>query len=264
MYINNFIGQVNLLSKISKFPLSTLPHSIILTGQCGSGRHTITKYISDKFELDYTLIDNYKDIKDTIQNSYDDPKLKLFVLDSSKLTIQAQNSILKFIEEPLQNMYIIIINDYYSVLLDTIKGRCYELAMDLYSNEDLNNFTNDEYILAIFRTPGKILYANKYDIKSYIDLSNNILDRINKSSIPNVFTICNKISFKQEEQLININYFVEIFMSVAKNKFITSKDARFLNVYLISSKLYNNLQASIDKRRIFEQFLLDIRGILSE
>ena len=60
---------------------------------------------------------------------------KIYIIDSSTISIKEQNIILKFVEEPLKNSYIIILKN--SKLLPTILNRCQKWKFEAYSKEEL-------------------------------------------------------------------------------------------------------------------------------
>ena len=47
----NIVNQDRILNYINSKSIDTLPKTILLEGKSGSGRHTIAKYIADKFNL---------------------------------------------------------------------------------------------------------------------------------------------------------------------------------------------------------------------
>ena len=48
-------GQSKLLNIVNNFTLDTLPHTILLEGLKGSGKHSIVSYIADKLNLQIEL-----------------------------------------------------------------------------------------------------------------------------------------------------------------------------------------------------------------
>ena len=46
---NAIIGQTKLLNKINALNIDSLPHSILMIGDLGCGKHTLCKYIANKF-----------------------------------------------------------------------------------------------------------------------------------------------------------------------------------------------------------------------
>lgn len=197
------IGQKALKSKIDTYTLKTFPHSILLTGERGSEQEDICHYISEKFNLplyDITEIVS----EDYINEIYSMQDFGLYVIDSDRFSDvsaeRKQNILLKFFEEPSPYMYIIFICSNKYNLLETIQTRSYELAMDLYTREELLPLcSNDvELELKLASTPGTIEELNHVDLEKLKTLCENIVSRIGSSNYQNALTISNKINFKDE------------------------------------------------------------------
>ena len=63
-----------------------------------------------------------------------------------KLTIQAQNSLLKTIEEPPKGVYLILLSDSLEIILDTIKSRCQIYKLTPLNNEEISAYIDDNYM----------------------------------------------------------------------------------------------------------------------
>ena len=55
------------------------------------------------------------------------------------MTVEAQNCLLKTLEEPPEYAHIILVASNESKLLNTIKSRCTKIAFNKLSNDDLLN-----------------------------------------------------------------------------------------------------------------------------
>ena len=55
------VGQERILNILSNYNLDDLPHSILLLGEKGSGKHTIADFLSSNFHLD--IIDMTENIE---------------------------------------------------------------------------------------------------------------------------------------------------------------------------------------------------------
>ena len=140
-----------------------IPHAIIISGEEGTGRHTIANYIiaaalcsgSEKpcrkcrnCELlqsgnhpDVTIIApeekkkniSVKQIRDAREAAYIKPHTanrKVFIIDMAEtLNEQAQNALLKILEEPPQAILFILITKSVSSLLETVRSRCVHLPL---------------------------------------------------------------------------------------------------------------------------------------
>ena len=71
---------------------------------------------------------------------------KVYIInDSDKMTTEAQNCLLKTLEEPPEFVTIILIGSNESAFLDTIKSRCMILRFNKISNENIVRFLEENY-----------------------------------------------------------------------------------------------------------------------
>ena len=83
--MEKIFGLDYLTSKFDSYTLDTLPHSILIIGKEGSGKHVISKYLSDKFNLNLLDIsDNLSD--ELIDNIYRDVSPRFYLVDLRKIT----------------------------------------------------------------------------------------------------------------------------------------------------------------------------------
>ena len=99
------IGQDKLIDKINNINMDNLPHSLILLGDKGSGRHTIFNMIVDKMQLPFF------DITDKLsQELIDEIYLKIepiiYLINIDDISLRESNMILKMVEEPLKNAFM--------------------------------------------------------------------------------------------------------------------------------------------------------------
>lgn len=84
------------------------------------------------------------DINEIVENSYVYPlegDRKIFILNNFDIsTSQAQNKLLKTLEEPPKTCLFILTSTNPSNILNTIKSRSKSLSVSLLSNEDIQNF----------------------------------------------------------------------------------------------------------------------------
>ena len=173
------VGQDEIIEKINT---QRLPQSLILCGECGSGRHTICRYISEKYSFELSDITNSISL-DTICDAYDNPIHTLYIIDSSRMSVREQNVILKFLEEPPKCAYIIIICEKLISLLPTIVNRCTTWNLGRYTKSTLTGFfregdADSKYILEIAKTPGDIERLRGHDLTGMMELANKIFSKI--------------------------------------------------------------------------------------
>ena len=198
------IGQEKILSMINNSTLDTFPNSLILLGEKGSGKHSLTNLISEHLHLQIVDISE-KLTQEMIDEIYMKPEPYIYVISSDKLNIKNQNSILKFLEEPLKNSYIILLVENKNMLLPTIINRCQIWQLEKYTKEQLKTLlgkNQDENILDVVTTPGDIEMMshvnNNYD--EMLLLCEKIVDKIPVASFSNVLSISDKIKFTEKDK----------------------------------------------------------------
>ena len=256
------VGQDKLINFIDKHTLSNLPRTIMLEGLSGSGRHSICNYIAEKFNL---IIE---DISDNLTyEKIEEINLRvepfLYIIDASKLTVKNENAILKFLEEPLKNAFIILLSENRYNQIETIRNRCRILTMETYSEEDLKTFiTNkdDEHIiLTICKTPGDIIKMQSHPIKDMLDLCIKIFEKIHVASFANTLTLSNNIAFKNEKDKYDFNIFFKALLYVAMVR-VRNNEANAITEYQLTNEYYNkSLVRNVDKKVLFENFLIKLK-----
>lgn len=261
----NIVNQDKILDYINSKSLDTLPKTILLEGKSGSGRHTIAKYIADKFNLIISDISESITL-DTINEAYLKVEPYLYIIDCNKLSNKNENTILKFLEEPLKNSFIILITENKYSLMNTILNRCYVITLKPYSRECLESFiTNTEYknqILGICETPGDIITLQNYDINALFNFCIKIFDKINVASYPNTLSISDKIAFKAEKDKYDVNIFWRILLKVSYVRVLNNLP-NAIKEYEITNKFFNRLNIrNIDKKYLLEQYLINLKQLV--
>ena len=186
--MRDFIGHEALINNFKQRCLkNTLSHAHLIVGEDGVGKgklaNILAKFIlNGDLDREYVDIINYSsekssfgvdDVRDIIEEVYKKPfekdKKVIIIHEGNKLTIQAQNALLKTIEEPPKGVYIIILCESLELILDTIKARC-----EIYKLKPLTKSELYEYI--------KIKKFNYYEneIKSAIAFSEGVPGRIDR------------------------------------------------------------------------------------
>ena len=167
--MRDFIGHEALINNFKQRCLkNTLSHAHLIAGEDGVGKgklaNILAKFIlNGDLDREYVDIINYSsekssfgvdDVRDIIEEVYKKPfekdKKVIIIHEGNKLTIQAQNALLKTIEEPPKGVYIIILCESLELILDTIKSRCeiYKLKpltkSELYEYIKIKKFNYDE------------------------------------------------------------------------------------------------------------------------
>ena len=186
--MRNFIGYSDLINNFKDRCLkNTLSHAHLIAGEDGIGKsklaNILAKFILNGYlDREYVDIINYSsekssfgvdDVRDIIEEVYKKPfekdKKVIIIHEGNKLTIQAQNALLKTIEEPPKGVYIIILCESLELILDTIKSRC-----EIYKLKPLTKSELYEYIKI------KKFNYDENEIKSAIAFSEGVPGRIDR------------------------------------------------------------------------------------
>ena len=235
--MRDFIGHEALINNFKQRCLkNTLSHAHLIAGEDGVGKgklaNILAKFIlNGDLDREYVDIINYSsekssfgvdDVRDIIEEVYKKPfekdKKVIIIHEGNKLTIQAQNALLKTIEEPQKGVYIIILCESLELILDTIKSRCeiYKLKpltkSELYEYIKIKKFNYDENeiksaIAFSEGVPGRIdRYFNDDKLR---ELRNNIvilIKNLNKNDLEAIL--------QQEESFSNLKNYKEEVLNI--------------------------------------------------
>lgn len=191
------------------------------------------------------------DVKDLVQNANLTPiesNLKVFIFNNfASANTQAQNKLLKILEEPPHNTYIILNVGNINKVLSTVSSRCKKIRLKKLTNDEINNNVNW----------GSITKESKNTILSLAD--GNLTKAINYSSNPEFLQIFNDVIYtltnlKDSKQLLkysskfnkskkSFEYALEIFEAVFRDVLLIrlNKQNLIQNTHLITElKMYAN------------------------
>lgn len=256
-------GQEKICNLIEKSTLDTFPRSLILVGPSGAGKHLICNEISLKFGLHIFDITEMLDLT-TIDEIYQKVEPFIYTIRLNEISIKEENVILKFLEEPLKNSYIILLAENINGILPTILNRCQIWHLQNYSKEYLSTFTNgNELILHIAQTPGQVISLANESFNDMYQLTHKMLYKIDNASIPNTLSISDKIAWNNEKNKFNFELFIRTLLFQTLGAFHDTQDRRFIQYYQLTNKLEKDSRIkNVDKRYLFEKFLLEARSLM--
>ena len=110
--VQEFIGQNKAKLLISEWKSrDSFPHFMLIVGEEGSGRKTISRFISKELDCHLELRTDLSagSVRQLIDIAYRTMSKILYVIpNADTMSIQAKNLFLKFTEEPPENAYIIL------------------------------------------------------------------------------------------------------------------------------------------------------------
>ena len=261
-----------------------LPHGIIISGPSGIGKKILANKISkdllinknnksDDIDLlnhpDFFTLDKDKILLHHItyrEDKWDDEKGQrnvndflsvtpsiavnkvVLILNAQTMNNSSQNALLKSLEEPAPNSYIIITTDRPKSLLETIYSRCQIINIPNVTQKVTNEWLIDNGISDInsndfpsFSTPLSILNDiqnnDHHNFRDFINIISEYLD--NKLDLN--LTIKN-ISSLEIDLIMKANYLIEFLKILLKSNLLSEDLSGIYKKY--NSLKYNNLKIS--------------------
>lgn len=250
--LNNFIENHN---------LKTLPHSIILHGPRGCGKHVFKEELQGKL-FTTTLVED-KLFSGCVDFMYEHSSPVFYVFEEESLSVKNQNALLKVAEEPPENVWILILSSCLDDIIDPLKGRCVILGFEPYRSADLRAGYSDEdqleSKLKLARTPGDMLRLKGVNAETMLDTAYKIFTKINVATLPNTLTLSDKVAFKQEQDKFDLIFFIRALQVVYKDLIISNPDYPHVQVTpLLINYVVASRNTKIDQKRLFENFLTNL------
>ncbi len=194
-------------------------------------------------------------VREMIQTVYEKPILsdkKIYIInDCDKMTKEAQNSLLKTLEEPPEYIVIILIASNSDMILNTIKSRCTKIVFDklkekeikeILNNTEFNNIKISENMYDFFDgSIGKALQI--LERKEQYENIEEFISKIKNSSKLDFITM-NKETFTKEEINGLLEYCIVLLFNLGKKE----KDIKYLN----SAKIIHETKIRINSNSNFD------------
>ena len=167
--------QIRFLEKMRSS--GNLPHALLFSGEEGLGKKTIAlRFIAEIFQSpifahpDFLfikpdssrqiLIDQIRKVRRRLSlSSFSAPLVAVLIDDAHLMNIQAQNALLKTLEEPKGRALIILISSQPSNLLPTILSRCQEIKFYPLSKKEVVSYLKQKNL-----SPEKIKKIEKISL----------------------------------------------------------------------------------------------------
>mgnify|MGYP001276794098 FL=1 len=267
--------------------LENLPHGIIINGPKGIGKEIFAKELASELLLNKNTLlqdcdllnaNNHPDYfilqKDKIllhhitfrktkwdeekgQRNINDflgitPSIAInkvaLILNAQTMNNECQNALLKNLEEPAPNTYIIMVTDRSNVLLETIYSRCQIFNIPNLSSKEMNAWLSRRGISEInfndfpsFYTPLKIIEDIENDrhliFKKFISV---ISDYINNKS--DIGSLIKDLSSMDINLITKTNYLIEFLKILLRSKLLSEEMSGIYKIF--NSSNFNNLKIS--------------------
>lgn len=257
------IGQIELKNKLLKlYQNNKLPKAIILNAEEGYGKKELVKWFSQETNIPYRLFTKNKDktiidleqVQNALDNSINEYTKVFYVFEYIEDNIKVENALLKFLEEPPQNITIFLLTKDLDKLLPTIKNRSMILNFSLYTREELKEFNNNELALELFKTPKSLLEGQNIDLNILIQTTDKIADKLDLAWISNALKLSSFVDQNNPDGY-NINIFIKALKYSYYKKYKETKDEKFKNKFFQLEKVLIHLKSN--NKFLMDNFIID-------
>ena len=205
-------------------------------------------------------IDQIRNLQRKVAEKPINSNKKVYIInDSDKMTPEAQNCLLKTLEEPPEYLTIILICSNEYSMLSTIISRCTRMHFDNLETEQIEKFLEKKYPDTKFSKKiielsqgsiGKVLKLNQKS-QLYENIE-NLFESFKTKDLIDIITIAEEIYNEKEE----INSLLE-YMNILALRF-SKKDLRYINSIDIIENTKKRLSANSNYDMCIDNLLFNI------
>lgn len=259
------IGQENLKKFFDRLILQkNVPRVITFIGSKGQGKKTFANHLISKMGSRVYVPDNLKvdDMRTMIEDALTLYERTVYLIaDADSMTVQAQNALLKFIEEPPPNATIIFTVEDIDNLLPTIQSRSQAFFLESYTKAQLREATDDLVLLNIFENIGQIERAKSYDIEALLKTTTAVTENISSISTANTFNILKHFEVEDADLFLMIlifTYHRQFAKMSGRNNGKTMLANQLREIYRCKARLSNK---SINKQNMLEMLFVKMQEV---
>src|SRR6056297_3730902 len=206
------------------------------------------------------LIDQIRDLQKEISYKPYESDHKVYIIDQAeRMTIQAQNSLLKTLEEPPEYAIIILTNENKNELIPTIVSRCQEVKLYNQSKDVIKDYLKKHYNLSPKKS---LLYATiargKYKKAVNLSLKEDFIDNreVIIKFITNIDKKDNFAIYNFSEKLVELSDtdfpLFELMLSLLRDILVMKRDVKDNIINFDYKELISNTVDKFDIYKIYE------------
>lgn len=193
---------------------------------------------------------------------------KIYVIDDAdKMTKEAQNCLLKTLEEPPSYVVIILIVANEDKLLNTIRSRCSKMVFSKLTIDELKKYIKDENTEEnmLIKANGSIkrLIHIQENKETYIELE-SIINKIQKQGLLDVLKLTD--IFTKNKDIVNemLDYMSLTFFKMHNNNSFYGSQANFINCIKIIEEVKRRIAANSNYDMCIDYLYLKIWEEINE
>ena len=188
---------------------------------------------------------------------------KIYIInDSEKMTKEAQNSLLKVLEEPPEYVCIILITANINLFLNTIKSRCIKLSFEPLKSNEMKEILYKK--LGYDNIPNSILEFSEGSIEKTLKLNekkeiylavDEVFSKLDKINIIDLLNSKDRL-FKDKEEIYSILDYINIILFKKVKESI--KDERYINAINITQDAKERLVKNNNYDMTLDRFIVKL------
>jgi len=270
------IGQKDLFNEVNRWiEKDNIPRFILLSGSKYSGKTYLAKEIAKLISKEIIEVDHKADtIRDMINTAYTISDKVIYIVDNAQLMSEsAKNALLKVTEEPPRKAYIVLVVEDFKYIPDTLISRANVLQIKKYSKDEIQNYIKGldvfkssdlDMLLDICVSPAEVNYFLDNNLKSFYDLVNTIVLKLDILSGVEAFKLSKKIKLKKDEVGFDLRFVMNKVKTLTlKYELEDSLPSGFgYLLTAITNKGIKDLDITgINQISVFDKWILDIKNI---
>ncbi len=185
---------------------------------------------------------------------------KVYIInDADKMTKEAQNSLLKTLEEPPEYSTIILIGSNENAFLNTIKSRCMILSFRSISSETIKTYMKTNYgmenisenmVEAFQGSIGKAIILK--DKKEQYDKVEEVIQNLDRKNMIDILQLSEEI-YKDKEEIMNILEYINIILIK-----LTKENIKYVNCIQIVEETKKRLNQNANYDMCIDNMLFNM------
>ena len=203
-------------------------------------------------------IDNVREMRKKFSLTPDKNAKILVIDDAHRMTVSAQNALLKTLEEPSKRSYIVLVTHAPEELLDTIISRCFVVQFDLVSDEEMKEIASfEKYMDDVHGRPGHLIkMRDNTEFRQTVEYARTQIQGLFQSKLYERIKLAEELS-KQDDQYITTFFTVWIYR-IWKAAHSTRKYHLLKVADNIEDMLQLMRRTNVNKQLVLEDLLINI------